>query len=163
MRTLEGRNPIRSVGPYERERLQHHPEECGRARPAPAHRTAHNIDYVKLERAAGHGSSSRVGRLCTGRPSAVVLKALLRRACSEVRVGLHGRGALGGGAFAVVVLEQHRRQALARMPFLANGWRLGRRRLMGAERTELEGPVDTDLPVLKRLGCVTEIVRWAHP
>ena len=31
---------------------------------------------------------------------------------------------------------------------------------MGAERIELEGPVDTDLPVLKRLGCVTEIVSW---
>ena len=24
----------------------------------------------------------------------------------------------------------------------------------------MEGPVDTDLPVLKRLGCVTEIVSW---
>ena len=36
------------------------PEERGdgaRARPASAHRNAHNIDYVKLEaRAAGHGS-----------------------------------------------------------------------------------------------------------
>ena len=31
---------------------------------------------------------------------------------------------------------------------------------MGAERIELEGPVDTDLPALKRLGCVTEIVSW---
>ena len=46
-------------------------------------------------------------------------------------------------------------------PFsLANGWRLVRRRLMGAHRIELEGPVDTDLTVLKRLGCVTEIVSW---
>ena len=46
-------------------------------------------------------------------------------------------------------------------PFgLANGWRLVRRRLMGAERIEVEGPVDTDLAVLKRLGCVTEIVSW---
>ena len=54
-------------------------------------------------------------------------------------------------------------QALTRRgaPFsLANGWRLVRRRLMGAERIEVEGPVDTDLPVLKRLGCVTEIVSW---
>ena len=31
---------------------------------------------------------------------------------------------------------------------------------MGAERIEIEGPVDTDLPALKRLGCVTEIVSW---
>ncbi len=46
-------------------------------------------------------------------------------------------------------------------PFsLANGWRLVRRRLMGTERMEIEGPVDTDLPALKRLGCVTEIVSW---
>ena len=46
-------------------------------------------------------------------------------------------------------------------PFsLANGWRLVRRRMMGTERMEIEGPVDTDLPALKRLGCVTEIVSW---
>ena len=31
---------------------------------------------------------------------------------------------------------------------------------MGTDRIEVEGPVDTDLPVLKRLGCVTEIVSW---
>ena len=31
---------------------------------------------------------------------------------------------------------------------------------MGTERIEIEGPVDTDLPVLKRFGCVTEIVSW---
>ena len=43
---------------------------------------------------------------------------------------------------------------------LANGWRLVRRRLMGLDRIEIEGPVDTDLPALKRLGCVTEIVSW---
>ena len=31
---------------------------------------------------------------------------------------------------------------------------------MADERIEVEGAVDTDLPVLKRLGCVTEIVSW---
>ena len=47
------------------------------------------------------------------------------------------------------------------MPFaLANGWRLARRRAMGADRIEVEGPADTDLPALKRLGCTTEIVSW---
>ena len=54
-------------------------------------------------------------------------------------------------------------EALTRrgVPFsLTNGWRLARRRFMGADRIEVEGPVDTDLPVLKRLGCVTEIVSW---
>ena len=46
-------------------------------------------------------------------------------------------------------------------PFrLANGWRHVRRRVMGAQRIEVERSVDTDLPVLKRLGCVTEIVAW---
>ena len=43
---------------------------------------------------------------------------------------------------------------------LANGWRLARRRAMGADRIEVEGPADTDLPALKRLGCTTEIVSW---
>ena len=43
---------------------------------------------------------------------------------------------------------------------LANGWRLARRRAMGAVRIEVEGPADTDLPALKRLGCTTEIVSW---
>ena len=43
---------------------------------------------------------------------------------------------------------------------LANGWRLARRRAMGMGRVEVEGPADTDLPALKRLGCTTEIVAW---
>ena len=43
---------------------------------------------------------------------------------------------------------------------LANGWRLARRRLMGAERVEIEGPADGDLAALKRMGCTTEIVSW---
>ena len=33
-------------------------------------------------------------------------------------------------------------------------------RAMGALRVEVEGPADTDLPALKRLGCTTEIVSW---
>ena len=43
---------------------------------------------------------------------------------------------------------------------LANGWRLARRRLMGAARVEIEGPADGDLAALKRMGCATEIVSW---
>ena len=43
---------------------------------------------------------------------------------------------------------------------LANGWRLARRRLMGAGRVEIEGPADGDLAALKRVGCATEIVSW---
>ena len=43
---------------------------------------------------------------------------------------------------------------------LANGWRLARRRLMGANRVEIEGPSDTSLPALRRMGCTVEIVSW---
>ena len=43
---------------------------------------------------------------------------------------------------------------------LANGWRIARRRHMGAERIEIEGPTDRDLAALKRAGCTTEIVSW---
>ena len=43
---------------------------------------------------------------------------------------------------------------------LSNGWKLARRRLMGALRIEVEGCTDTDTDVLKRMGCVAEIVSW---
>ena len=43
---------------------------------------------------------------------------------------------------------------------LANGWRLARRRVMGADRVEIEGPADNDLGALKRMGCTAEIVSW---
>ncbi len=67
---------------------------------------------------------------------------------------------LGGGpamtapeAFAAVM---ERGSALD----LANGWRLARRRLMGANRVEIEGPADIDLPALRRMGCTVEIVSF---
>ena len=43
---------------------------------------------------------------------------------------------------------------------LANGWRIARRRLAGADRIEIEGPADGHIDALKRLGCVTEIVSY---
>ena len=43
---------------------------------------------------------------------------------------------------------------------LANGWRLARRRIMGADRVELEGPADTDTAMLRRIGCTVEIVSY---
>ena len=44
---------------------------------------------------------------------------------------------------------------------LANGWRLARRRLMGADRIEIEGPADTDMDgAPKRMGCTVEIVSF---
>ena len=72
------------------------------------------------------------------------------------------RLALGLGANAALTTEEVCEALLDRgaaFP-LANGWRLGRRRATGRERIEVEGPADTDLPALKRLGCATEIVSW---
>ncbi len=31
---------------------------------------------------------------------------------------------------------------------------------MGGNRIEIEGPADTDLPALRRMGCTVEIVSW---
>ncbi|MXY38884.1 MAG: methylase [Rhodospirillaceae bacterium] len=77
----------------------------------------------------------------------------------QVRAVRHSFG-LGGGpamtapeAFAAVM---ERGNALD----LTNGWRLARRRLMGANRVEIEGPADTDLPALRRMGCTVEIVSF---
>ncbi len=41
---------------------------------------------------------------------------------------------------------------------LANGWRLARRHIMGADRVEIEGPAGIDVSVLERIGCTVEIV-----
>jgi len=43
---------------------------------------------------------------------------------------------------------------------LANGWRLARRCIMGADRVEIEGPADTDTAALRRIGCTVEIVSY---
>ena len=88
-------------------------------------------------------------------------KALIGRVLNpEQAVALRGSFGLGAGPQPTAA-EVH--EALTRRGArfgLANGWRLVRRRFMGTDRIEVEGPVDTDLPVLKRLGCVTEIVSW---
>ena len=72
------------------------------------------------------------------------------------------RLALGlGGGVALTAGEVHEAVIGCGTAFpLANGWRLARRRAMGMGRLEVEGPADTDLPALKRLGCTTEIVSW---
>ena len=72
------------------------------------------------------------------------------------------RLALGlGGGVALTAGEVHEAVIGGGTAFpLANGWRLARRRAMGMGRVEVEGPADTDLPALKRLGCTTEIVAW---
>ncbi|MDE0360323.1 MAG: strawberry notch C-terminal domain-containing protein, partial [Rhodospirillaceae bacterium] len=88
-------------------------------------------------------------------------EALIGRVLNpEQAVVLRGAFGLGAGAMPGAA-EVHDALTRRGAPFrLANGWRLVRRRSMGADRIEIEGPVDTDLPALKRLGCVTEIVSW---
>ena len=68
--------------------------------------------------------------------------------------GLDGGPATTGSEAFEAVME--RGNALA----LANGWRLARRRLMGGNRVEIEGPADTDLRALRRMGCTVEVVSW---
>ena len=88
-------------------------------------------------------------------------EALIGRVLNpEQATALRAAFGLGGGP-SLSAAEVHEALTGRGTAFgLANGWRLLRRRLMGADRIEVVGPVDTDLPVLKRLGCVTEIVSW---
>ncbi len=98
----------------------------------------------------------RVRRLRTDDGEAFIGRVLDFEQVRAVRsaFGLAGGPAMTGAeAFDAVM---GRGAALA----LANGWRLARRRIMGADRVEIEGPVDSDTGVLKRMGCTVEIVSW---
>ena len=98
----------------------------------------------------------RVRRLRTDDGEALIGRVLDFEQVRAVRsaFGLGGGPAMTGAeAFEAVM---GRGAALA----LVNGWRLARRRIMGADRVEIEGPVDTDTAVLKRMGCTVEIVSW---
>ena len=72
------------------------------------------------------------------------------------------RGALGlAGGPSLTAAEVHDEVMVRGASFLlANGWKLARRRLMGADRVEIEGPTDRDAAALKRMGCIAEIVSW---
>ena len=72
------------------------------------------------------------------------------------------RGALGlAGGPGLTAAEVHDEIMVRGASFpLANGWKLARRRLMGADRVEIEGPADGDIAQLKRMGCIAEIVSW---
>ena len=98
----------------------------------------------------------RVRRLTSDDGLALIGRVLDAEQVRAVRAafGLDGGPAMTGAEAFEAVME--RGNALA----LANGWRLARRRLMGANRVEIEGPADTDMAVLKRMGCATEIVSW---
>ena len=98
----------------------------------------------------------RVRRLATDAGEALIGRVLDAEQVAAVRTafGLDGGLAMTGAeAFEAVM---GRGSALA----LANGWRLARRRIMGADRIEIEGPADTDTALLKRIGCTVEIVSW---
>ena len=98
----------------------------------------------------------RVRRLTTDAGEALIGRVLDASQVRAVRTsfGLGGDFAMTGAeAFEAVM---GRGTALA----LANGWRLARRRIMGADRVEIEGPADGDTAVLKRMGCTVEIVSW---
>ena len=98
----------------------------------------------------------RVRRLTSDDGIALIGRVLDAEQVRAVRAGfgLDGGPAMTGAeAFEAVM---GRGNALA----LANGWRLARRRLMGADRIEIEGPADTDMDALKRMGCTVEIVSF---
>ena len=98
----------------------------------------------------------RVRRLTADDGTAIVGRVLDASQVRAVRAsfGLAGGPAMTGAEAFEAVMD--RGTALA----FANGWRLARRRIMGAARVEIEGPSDTDLPALKRMGCTVEIVSW---
>ena len=98
----------------------------------------------------------RVRRLRTDDGEALIGRVLDAGQVRAVRsaFGLAGGPVMTGAeAFEAVM---GRGTALA----LANGWRLARRRIMGSDRVEIEGPVDSDTAVLKRMGCTVEIISW---
>ena len=100
--------------------------------------------------------SVRVRTLTTDAGERLIGRTLGAAQAQALRVAL----GLGGGV-TLTAGEVHEAVIGGGTAFpLANGWRLARRRAMGALRVEVEGPADTDLPALKRLGCTTEIVSW---
>ena len=98
----------------------------------------------------------RVRRLATDSGEALIGRVLDAGQVRAVRsaFGLAGGPAMTGAEAFEEVLA--RGTALA----LVNGWRLARRRIMGADRVEIEGPTDSDTQALKRLGCTVEIISW---
>ncbi len=110
---------------------------------------AENMRVRRLTTDPGSSPGQATGEALIGR----VLDAEQVRAV-RAGFGLDGGPAMTGAeAFEAVM---GRGNALA----LTNGWRLTRRRLMGADRIEIEGPADIDMDALKRMGCTVEIVNW---
>ena len=99
----------------------------------------------------------RVRRLATDAGEAMIGRALDAGGVRAVRAafGLDGGPSLGADEAFDAVMGR------GEVLLLANGWRLARRRVMGAQRLEIEGPDDRQLTALKRAGCTVEIVSWS--
>ena len=98
----------------------------------------------------------RVRRLTTDDGEALIGRVLDAEQVRAARAGFGLDGAFamtGAEAFEAVM---GRGAALG----LANGWRLARRRIMGADRVEIEGPAGDDVGALRRIGCTVEIVSY---
>ena len=102
------------------------------------------------------GETLRVRRLTADNGEAMIGRVLTAEQVRAVRAafGLAGGPAITAGEVFAAVLERG-----AAFGF-ANGWRIARRRLMGANRVEIEGPADGEVATLKRMGCIGEIVSW---
>ncbi len=102
------------------------------------------------------GENMRVRRLTADDGTALIGRVLDAAQVRAVRAsfGLEGGPAMTGAEAYAAVMD--RGSALP----LANGWRLARRRFMGEPRVEIEGPADTDLAALRRMGCTIEIVSF---
>ena len=99
----------------------------------------------------------RVRRLATDEGEAMIGRALDAGGVRAVRAafGLGGGPTLGPDEAFDAVMGR------GEVLLLANGWRLARRRIMGAQRLEIEGPDDRHVNALKRAGCTVEIVSWS--
>ena len=100
--------------------------------------------------------SMRVRRLHADDAEHLIGRVLGPAEVSEFRAAL---GLDGGPGLTAAEVHDEIMVRGASFP-LANGWKLARRRLMGADRIEIEGPTDSDTDALKRMGCIAEIVSW---
>ena len=100
--------------------------------------------------------SMRVRRLLADDGEHLIGRVLGPAEVSEFRIAL----GLDGG-LCLTATEVHDEIMKCGASFhLSNGWKLARRRLMGAFRIEIEGPTDSDTDTLRRMGCIAEIVTW---
>ena len=102
------------------------------------------------------GESMRVPRLATDGGEHMIGRVLGPAEARDFRAAF---GLAGGPGLTPAEIFDEIMARGASFP-LARGWRLARRRLMGADRVEIEGPADGDTAALKRIGCAAEIVSW---